>query len=88
MKEVEDGKRFEAKQNECGLFVNTLHPEKSDFNGQIDVLCSHCGNASGMWVSGWRKVTSSGSKYLKIKLRAKTPGRGPNDARVGAAEPF
>lgn len=85
---MEEGKKWENRQNECGLFVNTLHPEKSDFNGQIDVVCSHCGNAGGFCVSGWRKVTSSGSKYLKIKLRAKTPGRGPNDARVGAAEPF
>jgi hypothetical protein len=83
---MEEGKRFEARQNECGLFTNTLHPEKSDLYGQIDVLCSHCGNAGGFWVSGWQKVTSAGSKYLKIKLRPKTPGRGPNDARVGDAE--
>jgi hypothetical protein len=84
---MEDGKRFEARQNECGLFVNTLHPEKSDFNGQIDVACSHCGSASAFWVSGWKKVTSAGNKFLKIKLRAKTPGRGPNDVRANA-EPF
>jgi hypothetical protein len=83
---VEDGKGFEARQNECGLFINTLHPDKSDLNGQLSVLCSHCGNASGFWVSGWKKVTSAGSKYLKIKLRAKTPGRGPNDARISGIE--
>ena len=88
MKKVEDGKRFEARQNECGLFVNTLHPEKSDFNGRIDVLCPSCSNVGEFWVSGWRKVTSAGNKYLKIKLRVRTPGRGPNDAQVGDTDPF
>jgi hypothetical protein len=71
-------KSFEARQNECGLFINTLRPEKSDLNGQIDVACSHCGNASAFWVSGWRRVTSRGTKYLKIRLRPKQPGKGPN----------
>jgi hypothetical protein len=85
---VEDGRKFEARQNECGLFRNTLHPEKSDFKGRIDVLCPSCSNASGFWVSGWTKLTSAGGKYLKIKLRVRTPGRGPNDARVGDKEPF
>ena len=85
---MEDGKKRESRQNECGLFANTLHPDLSDFNGQIDVVCPSCGNAGGFWISGWRKVTSSGGKFLKLKLRAKVPGRGPNDARVGDTEPF
>jgi hypothetical protein len=85
---MEEGKKWESRQNECGLFTNTLHPEKSDANGQIDVPCSHCGDINSFWVSGWRKVTQNGVKYLKLKLRAKTAGKGPNDTRVDNEAPF
>jgi hypothetical protein len=79
---MEDGMKWESRQNECGLFRNTLHPEKSDFNGRIDVLCPSCSNVGGYWVSGWTKLTSAGGKYLKIKLRVRTPGRGPNEPQT------
>jgi hypothetical protein len=57
---VEEGKKWESRQNECGLFTNTLHPEKSDFNGRIDVSCPSCSNVGEFWISGWRKATSAG----------------------------
>jgi hypothetical protein len=63
---------FERKVNECGLFANTLHPDKSDFNAQIDVECGHCGKVTGFWINGWKKVTKTGGKYISLSLRPKT----------------
>jgi hypothetical protein len=64
---------YERKVNRCGLFPNTLHPDKSDFNAQLDIECGHCGKVTNFWVNGWRKVTASGGKYLSLSLRRKTP---------------
>ena len=62
---------YERKVNNAGLFPNTVHPDKSDFNGQIDIACAYCGKQTGFWMNGWRKVTKTGGKYLSIALRPK-----------------
>jgi hypothetical protein len=65
---------FERRKNEAGLFPNTAHPDKSDFNGQLDVECAHCGRVTCFWLNGWRKVTKTGGKYLSLSLRPKKVG--------------
>ena len=62
---------FERKVNEAGVFPNTTNPDKSDFNGQIEVECAHCGKQTSFWINGWRKVTRTGGKYLSLSLRPK-----------------
>ena len=71
---------YERKVNNAGLFPNTVHPDKSDFTGQIDVACAHCGKQTGFWMNGWRKVTKTGGKYLSLSLRPKHghPGVAPS----------
>jgi hypothetical protein len=71
---MQDG--FVPKVNQCGIFVNTKSPDRSDFGGRFEIECPHCKKTHDHWVDGWRKVTASGTKYLKIRLRPKTPGRG------------
>ncbi len=63
---------YERRVNECGLFANTTHPDKSDFNALLDVECGHCGKVTNFWVNGWKKVAKSGKKYLSLSLRPKT----------------
>lgn len=65
---------FERRKNEAGVFPNTTHPDKSDYNGQIDVECAHCGKQTSFWINGWRKVTKTGGKYLSLSLRPKKVG--------------
>ena len=65
---------FERKVGECGLFPNTVHPDKSDYNGQLDVECAYCGRQTSFWINGWRKVTKTGGKYLSLALRPKKVG--------------
>jgi hypothetical protein len=62
---------FERKPNQCGLFVNTKSPDKSDYNAQIDVQCPNCNVLTSYWVNGWRKVSNSGMKFISLALRAK-----------------
>lgn len=78
---------FERKVNECGLFPNTVHPDKSDFNAQIDVQCEHCGKTTGYWLNGWRKITRTGGKYISLALRAKSASavRTSKDSRPAVA---
>jgi hypothetical protein len=85
VKKVEDGK-FQPKQNEAGLFANTRN-DKSDFTGRIELECPHCNQSQGYWVDGWKRQTQQGSKYLKIRLRPRQPGRGPNETQSNR-EPF
>lgn len=75
---------FERKKNQCGLFPNTVSPDKSDFNGQIDVECAHCSRTTAFWMNGFRKATKAGSKYLKLILRPKRIGE---HGRTGATPP-
>jgi hypothetical protein len=78
---------FERKVNECGLFPNTVHPDKSDFNAQIDIECAHCGRQTSFWMNGWRKVTKTGGKYLSLALRPKKLGEsGRTGTRPAAAD--
>jgi hypothetical protein len=65
---------YERRKNEAGLFPNTEHTDKSDFNGQIDVECAHCNRVTNFWMSGWRKVTKTGNKFLSLALRPKRLG--------------
>jgi hypothetical protein len=62
---------YARKVNEAGLFANTLHPDKSDFNAQIDVQCGHCEAITSFWINGWKKVTKTGGKYISLSLRPK-----------------
>jgi redox-regulated HSP33 family molecular chaperone len=39
---------YERRINETGLFPNTAHPDKSDYNGQIEVECAFCGKSYRM----------------------------------------
>ncbi len=73
---------FERKVNQCGLFPNTARPELSDMNGQITIQCAHCDQVTDFWMSGWRKVTKAGGKYLSLALRPKRIGE---HGRTGAA---
>jgi hypothetical protein len=77
---------YDRKKNEAGLFANTLHPDKSDFNGQIDVECAHCGKQTGFWMNGWRKVTKTGGKYLSLSLRPKRIGEHGQTGAAAAAD--
>lgn len=76
---------FVPKVNQCGLFQNTQKPEKSDFNGQIEVECPKCHATSAFWINGWRKATKAGNKYLSIALKAKG-GAAPERTADGAAD--
>jgi hypothetical protein len=77
---------FERKVGEAGLFVNTAHPEKSDYNGQLTVQCAHCNQVTDFWMSGWRKVTKTGMKYLKLALRPKRLNEHGEAGAAGAAD--
>jgi hypothetical protein len=83
-----ENKKFESKANECGLFPNTRRPEKSDVNGQIEIMCGCCGNASGYYVNGWRRETNAGLKYLKLRLTPKQQsGNAPSETQSNQ-DPF
>ena len=69
----------------AGLFPNTAHPDKSDFNGQIEVECAFCGKQTSFWINGWRKVTRAGGKYLSLSLRPKRVGEHGRAAPAPAA---
>jgi len=83
---MQDG-RYRPKVGEAGLFPNTKTPDKSDVNGRIELECPHCNQTQDYWVDGWKRQTQQGSKYLKIRLRPKLPGKGPNAAQSNQ-EPF
>lgn len=77
---------FVPKVNQCGLFQNTQKPEKSDFNGQIEVECPKCHATSAFWINGWRKATQAGNKYLSIALKPKGVAGERAQAQSGAAD--
>lgn len=79
---------FERKTNECGLFPNTVHPDKSDVNGQIDVKCANCGQVTAFWINGWCKVTKTGGKYLSLALRLKGAPAGNGRQPAADLDPF
>jgi hypothetical protein len=74
---------FERKVNQAGLFPNTLHPDKSDFNKQLDVECGHCGKVTNFWLNGWNKITKTGGKYISLSLRPKAAAPAPNPRELG-----
>jgi hypothetical protein len=77
---------FEPKVNQAGLFPNTVDPDKSDFNGQIQVECANCGRVTAFWINGWRKVTKTGGKYLSLALRLKGTAGANGQSRQPAAD--
>ena len=78
---------YERKVNECGLFPNTTHPDRSDFNAQVDIACEHCRRTTAYWLNAWKKVTKTGGKYLSLAFRAKSASaiRTSKDSRPPAA---
>jgi hypothetical protein len=81
-----DAKMYERKVNQAGLFPNTLRPEKSDFNAQLDVECGQCGKVTNFWVNGWRKITQSGGKYIALSLRSKAAASNSHSASPEAKD--
>jgi hypothetical protein len=77
---------YERRVNQCGIFPNTAQPEKSDFNGQLALQCAHCSRVTDYWLSGWRKVTKAGGKYLSLSLRPKRIGEHGQTGTASAAK--
>jgi len=70
---------YERKNGQSALFVNTRHPDRSDLNGQVDLLCE-CGRQQSFWINAWRRVTQGGTKYLALQFKPKDGRSGPQDA--------
>jgi hypothetical protein len=79
---------FERKPNKCGLFVNTRSPDRSDYDAQLDVQCPSCNALTTYWVNGWRKVSSSGLKFISLALRAKQPRSDDAPSRTPPGDEF
>jgi hypothetical protein len=62
---------YEPKPNQCGLFTNDRHPDKSDLSGAIEIQCPKCRASSRYWVNGWHRTAQSGKSYIQLTLKLK-----------------
>lgn len=53
------------------LFRNDRREKESQANmtGRADVVCSHCGKTTGVWVSAWTKIRENGEKWLSLSFK-------------------
>jgi hypothetical protein len=69
--------------NTALLFVNDRKRsgDTRDYQGSGELTCPHCGEAFGVWLSGWRKQGKHGP-FLSLSFKAKdtAPARKPQPA--------
>jgi hypothetical protein len=62
---------YEQKPNTGSLFKTMRVGAKTDLDGQVLMTCPNCNKSSGWWLRGFKKVTSKGTNWISLSLKAK-----------------
>ena len=76
---------YEQRDNSGSLFPNDKKGDNEkapNLKGEGKYVCPHCGESSGLWLSGWTRTTAKGLKWLSLSLQPKE-----QQAKARRAEP-
>ena len=76
---------YEQRDNSGSVFPNDKKGDNEkapNLKGEGKYVCPHCGESSGLWLSGWTRTTAKGVRWLSLALQPKE-----QQARARRAEP-